>query len=340
MKTLNRNLIIALVLQVILLSIIIFSITGKNEQQSAILLSSDFSKVDGLTLKSQDSEVNISKENNIWLQADFQSFQVPKNKIDDLLSALPKIKIDFPVATSKDAAKRFNVSQDNAKTIVILKHEGKSTETLYIGSGSGLRKVHARIDGDDKIYSVELPTNLVSTDKNDWIDKSILRAKGEIQSITAKGFSFNLSDGTWKSNIDIAEGKQLNQEAISNWVKQFNTLDISKFISAEKAEKITIQNPVATFSLKTSTQDKATSSDYAFYKDNDKHYVKLFGEPKLFSILNYRAEDILKTDTEGFLENVPDLSNNQQDDIQTIPEEIQALEEKVEVNSDNKKTEE
>lgn len=315
MKILNRNLVVALILQVVLFFIILLSTQKTAEQESSSLLDFEITNINGVSIKNQENEVNVSKEDDIWLQKDFQSFHVPGSKVEDLLSTLANTRIGFPIASSTEAAKRFKVTEDTAETIITLKQNKKPLETLYIGSGSGLRTVHARMQNDDKIYSIELSMNQISSDKNDWIDTSILRAKGEVQEIKTKEFNVQLKNNTWQADFDIPEGQQLNQKVIADWVKQFKSLDVAAFIEPDTAKEITIQNPTATFSIKSLLKGEVQSIDYAFYKDNDKHYVKRFGESNVFSVLNYKAENLLKTKIEDFLVDAPALPDEEKQDL-------------------------
>ena len=315
MNKINRYLTIAIVAQLLLVLIFFISSTGSKKAAKAPFLNIDFTVIDAIDIVSDGRQITLKKDGEHWSAIENQGLASPKGTISNLLEELKKLEVNWPVATTPSAAERFEVSSENAQKIVKFKQGSNLLTTLYLGSSPGLRKVHARIDGSNDIYAVEFASHRFSSDSNEWFDKSLLKIDTQITAIKTEKFELQLDqkdNATWILN-SLPEGKVSDDTAINAWVEQVRNLEVNKLIRPEVAEKITIQNPALTMNIDTKTE----SINYAFYTSNEETFIKVFGDTKLFSILDYQAKPILDANAEQFTKDVtaPDVAESNKEGI-------------------------
>lgn len=294
MKTTNRYLTFALITQLIFVFIYGLSTQSSNDISAKKFIDINFDLVDELSIQAEDTLIEIRKVNDIWVLPEHDQLNVADTKIDALFADLKELSVQWPVATTKNATERFEVASDNAQKIIRFKQGDKVLKTVYLGTSPGRGKVHARIDGED-IFAIDLAPHQISADVNEWFNKQLLSITQDIDYVKTSEFELKLEGDAWSlANMD--NDMPPDSQAINTWVKRFNQLEVNQLIAPEQAQKITIQDPVFTVNLR--SQDKAY--DFAFYKSEDKTFIKLFGEPRLFSMLDYQSNDIIEVSTDKF----------------------------------------
>ncbi len=267
---------------------------------AAKILLTDIENVDQLIfLDKQGEQSRLIKQDGAWTMPDYGNMPAMNNKIEELLTQLREQKVSWPSATSSSAATRFEVAKDNAQKTVEFYSDGKKQQSLYLGTSPGYKKLHARVDDDNNIYVVDLAQYDLPAKPESWLDKTVLKVEGAISAIKTDAFSLSSASSedeqVW-SVEPMTEGKQLDQEAVKRWVKRFNDLVVNKLAAEEEVQDVVIQNPALTVNI---TSDSA-NSNLAFYKHDDRFFVKRFGEEPVFEIAKYQAETLVDATADTF----------------------------------------
>lgn len=109
------------------------------------------------------------------------------DKVNDLLDKLAELAAPWPVATSADSAERFAVTEDNHQRRLVLEDAEDVVADVFLGTSPGYRRVHARVAGEDEVYSIDFSNYEAPTDADQWLDKGLLAASGDPSSIAREG---------------------------------------------------------------------------------------------------------------------------------------------------------
>lgn len=159
-------------------------------------------------------------------------------KVEQVIEQLAGLRAAWPVATSASARERFEVTGDNHQRHVQLVAGGAAVAELYLGTSPGYQRVHARRADDDAVFSVELSNYQLPTEADEWLDKTLLQARGDIVSVTRAG-AWRLhrdgEDGAWQ--VDDAPA---DPEAAAELVRRLRELRVTGTAAApaEGAEPV------------------------------------------------------------------------------------------------------
>ena len=255
-----RILIGVLVAQVLLAALLLMPRT----QDADPLVTYEFAEVDRIRISGDEEDaIDLSRAGDAWSMPD--GLPVDASRIESLTEVLGSDRWSWPVASTSDAARRFEVTEENfQRRIELLASEGaedaednpSEVATLYLGTSPGFRRIHAREAGSEKIYSIELATYDLPLDQDDWLDKSLIEAPASVDSIARSGL--------WKVELD-GEGEwslpnsplQAKGSDISSLATRFETLRVMGL-----AEKTPDRAPDLEFEISAA----GVQVRYAFYR--------------------------------------------------------------------------
>ena len=207
--------------------------------------------VDGLTIANEEGAVTLAKTDAGW--------QLPSGipaddlKVERVLEKLADAKSGWPVGTTASIAERFEVTEENHQRHVTLNAGEDTVAELYLGTSPGFRKAHARRVDDDDVFSITFSNYEAGVEEGEWLDKSLLRAEGDVTALRREG-GFELTkddDGVWTA----ASGAALDQGKVETLAGRFTGLSVLGVGDAALPEspkavfKITDDAGTATFSL-------------------------------------------------------------------------------------------
>lgn len=222
MKVWIRNLVVLLVVQLVLLAFLQFSGESK-ERATTALLELEASAVTRLAVSDVDgNEVSIKQADGGWVLA--SGLPATDSKVTTLLEKLAGLNLSWPVATSSATHDRFEVAEKKYQRRVVL-NDGAAT--LWFGTSPGYQQVHAR-RGTDDVYAVKLATYEMPATADDWLDKSLLHAGGEVRSVRwANGMTLeNTPPGPGAEPVWLLGGVLASAEAAQSAVQRLASLDV------------------------------------------------------------------------------------------------------------------
>jgi hypothetical protein len=133
-------------------------------------------------------------------------------KIDDLLEDLASLKAPWPVATTTQSAQRFEVTGEDYQRHVVFSAADKPVADFYLGTSPGYRRVHARREAADEVFSIDFSNYQAPTAADDWLDKSLLAAAGEITSVArVDAWQAARSEEGWLIDAEAADSDAVDQ---------------------------------------------------------------------------------------------------------------------------------
>ena len=227
-----------------------------------------------------DEEVALSRGDDGW-QLD-GGLPADDGKVGEVLDKLAKAAAAWPVATSAATAERFEVTGDNFQRRLIIEGTDGEAVTLYLGSSPGYRRVHARLDGEDEVYSIDFSNYEAPADAGQWLDKQLLRPQGEVAAVRRDDLwtlERGAEDGSW-----LVDGALADQDAVDKLAGRFEDLSVLG-IAAEEGE------PKGSFTLEDNGGEYRL--DFFFAEDEDDYSVTSSRVDGRFEIATYVAEQML-----------------------------------------------
>ena len=182
-----------LAVQALILAVLLVARGIGADEEAAELLSFEPARTASLEIATADEAVKLLRGDEGWqleggLPAD-------DGKVGDVLEKIAKVSAAWPVATSVASAERFEVTEDNFQRRLDIESEGGETATLYLGSSPGYRRVHARADGADEVYSIDFSNYEAPVDADQWLDKTLLRPSGKVLGVSREsGWKLSLAE--------------------------------------------------------------------------------------------------------------------------------------------------
>ena len=192
------------------------------------LLPFEASAVVKLGVASQDEQLALQRGEDGWQLE--SGLPADAEKIREALEKLAGAPAAWPVATSSATAERFEVTEENFQRRLAFETEDGEASALYLGTSPGYRRVHARLDGQDEVFSIDFANYEAPTEAEQWLDKTLLQAQGAVSSVQLQG-----QDGAWQLERQgddgewLLDGAAADQEAADKLANRFVDLRVIGF---------------------------------------------------------------------------------------------------------------
>ena len=295
-------------IQVVIVGVLLAARSGGIEEPEPFL-EFDAGIVDSLIVSNSDGSVSLAKVDGAWQLPN----EVPAAtmKVDTVLEKLAKASGGWPVANTGSTRERFEVTEDNHQRHILVKAGEDTLADIYLGTSPGYRKTHARRSGDDEVYAIGFSNYEAGVKLADWLDRSLLRPKGELAAVRrlpggfipasepdsesedesgddeaaaepVAEFALSKDDGDgWVS----ADGTELDQGKVETFVGRFKGLSVTGVSEATLPDAATMD-----FVLTDEDGDQ-TLSVFAL-EDGEKYVAVSDRLPGAYELSKYIAEQM------------------------------------------------
>ena len=221
------------------------------------LLQVDRAKVDGIVIiDDKGVKLALQRTDAGWTLPDSQP--VDAEKVGQLLDKLLAASAPWPVATSTESAKRFEVAPDKFQREIQLLARDQVVGDLYFGTSPGFKKVHVRRADSDDVYAVAFANYEATTRADDWIDKALLKPNGDVTALTRPDHWRVQRNGEVWTLDGIAAGETTKQDVVTDLVNKIANLRVMGTTEAPAADSV----PVLLLTASTANGE----FDYRFYQ--------------------------------------------------------------------------
>lgn len=168
-----------------------------------------------------DNEVVLVRSGKQWLLPDLENLPADAAKIATVLKNLTTQTGSWPVADSPAARQRFQVADYYYQKRLALFSGGQLLGTIYLGTSPGFRKVHARNDEQDAIYSIAFDSVEVPAVSNAWLDTKLLQIRTPVR-IDSDLYNLSFENGRWLS----ATGGRPDEKELDTLIDALKNLQI------------------------------------------------------------------------------------------------------------------
>ncbi len=231
---------------------------------------------------------------------DFPADAARVTRFVETVTALPR---GWPVATSAEAAERFKTTDAAFTRRITFGAADAVLAKLYLGTSPGFRQSHARVDGDDDVYVVNLNPVEATTRADDWIDRAVIKQDlAKVEQATLHELQLLRKDNAWTLQ-PLNEGETANATAIEQLVRQMADLPIFEVLGVEEKPEYGLKEPALEYTLTVGGQPVT----YRFGKPkNASHYVlKTSTLPFYFRIAEFPVKRVADQKREALVNGQP-----------------------------------
>jgi hypothetical protein len=253
------------------------------------LLSVDRTRIDGVVIvDDKGQKLTLRKGNSGWTLPDSQGLPVDNEKVSQLLDKLMAASAPWPVATSVESAKRFEVTSDKFQREIQLLAGDQVIGDLYLGTSPGFKKVHARRADSDDVYAIAFANYEATARADDWLDKALLKPSGDVTALARPGrWRLQRNDDAWTLD-GLGQGEKIKQDVVTDLVNKVANLRVMGVADAPADGT----EPVLLLTASTANGE----FDYRFYQPqpNGDFVVTRNGQDGAFKFAAYVGEPLIK----------------------------------------------
>lgn len=289
----------------VILAIIAFNVSEDmgRFQSKEKLLDLVLSDLDAIEIKSKQQTLSLAKIDGQWQLINHFNAPVDEEKINQVTDRLFTLNTSWPVASTKEAAPRFKVADDEFERKISFKKGNKTIHMLFLGSSPGFKKIHVRTDSNTDIYSIEFSEFEATTKADDWVDKNLLKFnKDDLTQMVMGDLSFNKTDEGWQID-NLPENKTANQEKINDWLDKLTGLSYTSLLGDKEKPEYGFANPEKIIKL---SLVPGKEFEIKLVKKDKDFIVKSSSQPYYFKSAEHQIQPLLDVTAEVFLEDQPE----------------------------------
>lgn len=270
-----------LAVQLVLVGIALFA--GGRDEAGDAFLGLDPEAVTGLSISGDEADgVVLARTTEGWRVGELPA---DSDKITDVIDKLTGGTPSWPVATSEDSRTRFEVTAEKHQRRVDFEGEDGVLATVYLGTSPGYRRVHARRDGDDEVYSIDFAVHELPADTDDWLDRRLLASTG-IRRVELPGGRVLAQAGDdtgW-----TLDGAVTDPEATRRYLERIERLAVLGRFEPDESSA-----PGEAQLVLVDSADGSQRLTFRFNEAEDEYVLTSDRYPGEFTVASYVAEQIL-----------------------------------------------
>ena len=238
----GKALLVLLLMQCAVVAAVFWPDTSQNRYEKQTFAPFPVNAIDELRIGDEyDNEVVLKRLGDKWLLPNMENLPANTDKIEKLLQQITTQSGNWPIADSPAARQRFQVADYYYQKRLSLFSGGKKLGTIYLGTSPGYRKIHARNDKQDAIYSITLDPTGATVVENDWIDSRLLQVRAPLR-IDTDLYNLYFENGSWLSATggtpDVQELERLISALKNLQVEGLADEDLQRELSATEADLV------------------------------------------------------------------------------------------------------
>jgi hypothetical protein len=182
-----------------------------------------------------DNEVVLIRSSEQWLLPDLGDLPADSVKVRSLLQRISGEQGAWPIAHSSAARQRFQVADYYYQRRLTLFSAGQALDTLYLGTSPRFRKVHARNDRQDAIYSITLSAFETPATSGAWLEPRLLQVRAPLR-IDTGFYNLSFESGRWLSGT----GREPNEMQLERLISALKSLQIDGIAGEELQHELSM----------------------------------------------------------------------------------------------------
>lgn len=236
--------------------------SGASSVKPEALLAVNFDKLDKVTVESGEKKsLELVKKDGKWMIPSLFNFPVADEKVQQVLKFLVEAKRNFALGNTKAAAKQYETTDEKFERKFSFYVADKLQTTLYLGNSPTYRKVYARVDNDDKTYSIEFNTIDAPSEAKDWADRSIYKVdRSKVAEVKFQDFTLK-KEGTAFALVGLKPEEVTNATEADNFLGKLQNPLFEDVLASGTYNGAT--NKLLEYTV---TNDDKTERHYSFFE--------------------------------------------------------------------------
>lgn len=227
----------------------------KEADTSNALIPFNPDKIDEIYIEDDSgNEAVLLKMAGQWILPDLAGIPIDPAMVDKLITSIAQTAGKWPVATTAASRQRFQVAAYHYQRRITLIGKGELLGTVYLGTAPGFKKVHARNDAQNAIYSIEFNNYEAPGQSSDWLDKALIQTTEPLRISTAEYTLTKERDGWISATSDNPHEREL-----AALLSGLANIRIDGIADESARASLDIAAPETSFDIETSTGNTTVS---------------------------------------------------------------------------------
>lgn len=232
--------------------------------------------------------VLLQRKGEHWVLPALGGIPANPDRVEKVLQKLIGEDPGWTVAHTLAARQRFQVASYHFRRKVEIYSLGQPVGIVYLGTSPGFRRVHARNDVSDSIYSLDLNLYDLPVDRDMWLDPRLLQVRTPIE-VIADGYSLQRKGGQWQ----LGTGELPDQRELQALLDALRNLQVLGVATDEVQAKT--RDMEAELILQVSGLARHTRLE--LFRVGDRYYASSSEYPYLFRISAYDFDSLTGIDS-------------------------------------------
>ena len=229
----------------------------------------------------------LTKASNHWALQEQGGLPADSARIENLLEQLTSTDPGWPVAHTLPARQRFQVAPYHFRRRIELWAQGEIISSVFLGTSPGFRKVHARNEAQDEIYSISLNLYETSSRADQWLDRGLLQVRGPLR-ITSDGYRLDRNGGNWHTE----DGDTPDPRELEALLAALRSLQVTGLASEEAWDALAFAEAAVILQVESLTGTVSLE----LYALGEQHYVSSSEFERPFKLSAYSFDQLTGID--------------------------------------------
>lgn len=264
------------------------------------LLPFDPGTIDEIYLEDEKgNEAVLLRMGGNWLLPDLEGMPIDTQMVDKLIDSISHKAGEWPVATTASSRQRFQVAAYHFQRRISLIGNGELLGTIYLGTSPGFRKVHARNDNGEAIYSIPYNTYDAPTSNDAWLDKTLLQLPEPLR-ISGANYTVLKQGMQWVS----AQGTEPDARELSALLLGLRSLQIEGIANEDMQRTLAIAAP----DLRVEVETTEGTTSLTLFTVGEQNFISSSKYNYFFTLSAYDFDRLTTIDESAL--NPPALTND------------------------------
>jgi hypothetical protein len=277
------------------------------------LASIDTGRADRIVFTDGEASITLARRGDDWVLPEENDLPADSARIDSLFRRMEELSPGFPVARLESSQQQLKVAPDEFERRLTLFAGEEVLAGIYLGTSSGLRESHLRLEDENDIFATRLNSYQLPVRRGEWLDKWILSLE-EPERIEGGDFVLSRDGDRWRLSARGENGDlPLDEEIVTEVVEAFQDMAVLDLGEPENPGSLEWKQ----FRVGSGEQE------YTFHiaGDDQAKYVRRDDVGFLFKINDGIHETLEKAGLESLARDDPgESSGDNGDDRESLPE--------------------
>ena len=243
------------------------------------------------------NEIVLENRGGRWVMAETDGLPADSQKVATLLRSISQPRPAWPVATTAPARQRFQVADYHYQRRIILIGQEQLLGTVYLGTSPGFRKVHARADRQQAVFSIEFSNHDAPATAEPWLDLALMQMRVPV-SVTTDVYDIRREGDQWVSGW----GETPDRRELMALLDSLENLQVAGLAGEELQRDLAAAEPELTLHA----DSLSGGQSLELYRLDGRFYIHSSRFTPFFELSEYEYQKLAGIDAERMMGGAPE----------------------------------